>query len=46
MQYVPDQLVKILWTVSPYLALQFLKVSMSSACLVQVLYAPTQMSKN
>ena len=31
--YVPNQLVKILRTVSPYLALQHVKVSMSLACL-------------
>ena len=48
-RYVPNQLVKNLWTVYPYLVLQHVKVSMSSACLswhVQLLYPPTQMSKN
>ena len=47
--YVPNQLVKILRTVSPYLALQHVKVSMSSTCIfrhVQLLDPPTQMSKN
>ena len=46
--YVPNQLEKILRTVSPYLALQH-KVSMSSACFswhVQLLDPSTQMSKN
>ena len=33
MQYIPNQLVKIAQTVSPYLALQHVKVGMPSACL-------------
>ena len=49
MQYIPNQLVKIAQTVSPYLTLQHVKVGMPSACLswhVQILDPPTQMSKN
>ena len=49
MQYIPNQLVKIAQTVSPYLTLQHVKVGMPSACLswhVQLLDPPTQMSKN